>query len=85
MGNQSQDEVFLAAQEAVGAHRDSQDLSYGPLPCPKCSKWYKNQHCLTSHMSQDCGKAPRYECTICYSKFKRKYNLKTHVISVHKT
>ncbi|XP_017783504.1 PREDICTED: longitudinals lacking protein, isoforms A/B/D/L-like isoform X3 [Nicrophorus vespilloides] len=26
MGNQSQDEVFLAAQEAVGAHRDSQDV-----------------------------------------------------------
>ncbi|CAH1367270.1 longitudinals lacking protein, isoforms H/M/V isoform X6 [Tenebrio molitor] len=26
MGNQSQDEVFLAAQEAVGAHRDSQGL-----------------------------------------------------------
>lgn len=24
MGNQTQDEVFLAAQEAVGAHRDSQ-------------------------------------------------------------
>ncbi|CAG9760680.1 unnamed protein product [Ceutorhynchus assimilis] len=27
MGNQSQDEVFLAAQEAVGAHRDSQEPS----------------------------------------------------------
>ncbi|XP_044747915.1 longitudinals lacking protein, isoforms A/B/D/L isoform X2 [Coccinella septempunctata] len=27
LGNQSQDEVFLAAQEAVGAHRDSQDAS----------------------------------------------------------
>ncbi|XP_060534636.1 longitudinals lacking protein, isoforms H/M/V-like isoform X1 [Cylas formicarius] len=27
MGNQSQDEVFLAAQEAVGAHRDSQGKS----------------------------------------------------------
>ncbi|XP_045462071.1 longitudinals lacking protein, isoforms H/M/V [Harmonia axyridis] len=26
IGNQSQDEVFLAAQEAVGAHRDSQDV-----------------------------------------------------------
>ncbi|XP_022903214.1 longitudinals lacking protein, isoforms H/M/V isoform X8 [Onthophagus taurus] len=26
MGNQSQDEVFLAAQEAVGAHRDSQEF-----------------------------------------------------------
>lgn len=28
MGNQSQDEVFLAAQEAVGAHRDSQGKIY---------------------------------------------------------
>lgn len=30
MGNQSQDEVFLAAQEAVGAHRDSQGKIYDP-------------------------------------------------------
>ncbi|XP_066250478.1 longitudinals lacking protein-like isoform X1 [Euwallacea similis] len=29
MGNQSQDEVFLAAQEAVGAHRDSQGYTDG--------------------------------------------------------
>ncbi|XP_068892666.1 longitudinals lacking protein, isoforms H/M/V isoform X20 [Tenebrio molitor] len=28
MGNQSQDEVFLAAQEAVGAHRDSQGIVF---------------------------------------------------------
>lgn len=32
MGNQSQDEVFLAAQEAVGAHRDSQ----GKIFCFNC-------------------------------------------------
>lgn len=41
MGNQSQDEVFLAAQEAVGAHRDSQGRIYDPLqstPFPKCNK-----------------------------------------------
>ncbi|XP_056648392.1 longitudinals lacking protein-like isoform X7 [Diorhabda sublineata] len=31
MGNQSQDEVFLAAQEAVGAHRDSQEPSDSSL------------------------------------------------------
>lgn len=30
MGNQSQDEVFLAAQEAVGAHRDSQGKNQYP-------------------------------------------------------
>lgn len=32
MGNQSQDEVFLAAQEAVGAHRDSQGKICDPVP-----------------------------------------------------
>ncbi|XP_019881118.1 longitudinals lacking protein, isoforms A/B/D/L isoform X4 [Aethina tumida] len=31
MGNQSQDEVFLAAQEAVGAHRDSQEIMESTL------------------------------------------------------
>jgi hypothetical protein len=31
MGNQSQDEVFLAAQEAVGAHRDSQGKIYDSI------------------------------------------------------
>lgn len=42
MGNQSQDEVFLAAQEAVGAHRDSQgridDLIFQTLllQCNSC-------------------------------------------------
>lgn len=31
MGNQNQDEVFLAAQEAVGAHRDSQGRIFDPF------------------------------------------------------
>lgn len=41
MGNQSQDEVFLAAQEAVGAHRDSQGKISDPLhtnPLPLSNK-----------------------------------------------
>lgn len=42
MGNQSQDEVFLAAQEAVGAHRDSQGKICDPLhttPLPLCNQF----------------------------------------------
>lgn len=31
MGNQNQDEVFLAAQEAVGAHRDNQGRIFDPF------------------------------------------------------
>lgn len=41
MGNQSQDEVFLAAQEAVGAHRDSQGKICDPrltAPLPHSNK-----------------------------------------------
>lgn len=36
MGNQNQDEVFLAAQEAVGAHRDSQGKIYDPYRVDAC-------------------------------------------------
>ncbi|XP_025834636.1 longitudinals lacking protein, isoforms H/M/V isoform X18 [Agrilus planipennis] len=63
MGNQNQDEVFLAAQEAVGAHRDSQETSnFRPkheiarYPCKKfvcqiCGKVYINQRAnLLRHM-----------------------------------
>ncbi|KRT81073.1 BTB domain-containing protein [Oryctes borbonicus] len=48
MGNQSQDEVFLAAQEAVGAHRDSQgridDLIFETLilQCNRCIYGYNS-------------------------------------------
>lgn len=54
MGNQSQDEVFLAAQEAVGAHRDSQgkifvsivkDLPINSAPNLQCSLYIFSIDC----------------------------------------
>ncbi|XP_022903213.1 longitudinals lacking protein, isoforms H/M/V isoform X7 [Onthophagus taurus] len=65
MGNQSQDEVFLAAQEAVGAHRDSQDsgqirslfptggvynLVQKPFFCDVCGTQYKYIKNLMNHL-----------------------------------
>ncbi|XP_044270678.1 longitudinals lacking protein, isoforms H/M/V isoform X48 [Tribolium madens] len=72
MGNQSQDEVFLAAQEAVGAHRDSQDfdevsalLKAKPTsiyPCIVCkklmSKGNLKRHYITQHLT-DKTKKPK--------------------------
>ncbi|XP_025834630.1 longitudinals lacking protein, isoforms A/B/D/L isoform X4 [Agrilus planipennis] len=40
MGNQNQDEVFLAAQEAVGAHRDSQVRIHVRHPKARAPKTY---------------------------------------------
>ncbi|XP_044270680.1 longitudinals lacking protein, isoforms H/M/V isoform X50 [Tribolium madens] len=51
MGNQSQDEVFLAAQEAVGAHRDSQGYSY---TCQTCGKSYMYKTNLNHHIKFYC-------------------------------
>ncbi|XP_044270638.1 longitudinals lacking protein, isoforms A/B/D/L isoform X11 [Tribolium madens] len=87
MGNQSQDEVFLAAQEAVGAHRDSQDN----YPCPKCDKSYKTLGSLRRHMNYMCGrKGPplsgytllnnTYICNQCNNPYKSKSSIRRHLV-----
>ncbi|CAH1367275.1 hypothetical protein MTP99_008524 [Tenebrio molitor] len=56
----------------------------GGARCPQCKKWYKNSSSLAAHRSQDCGKGAQYQCSVCSSKFTRKYSLKMHLFSVHK-
>ncbi|XP_063915145.1 longitudinals lacking protein, isoforms H/M/V isoform X6 [Zophobas morio] len=90
MGNQSQDEVFLAAQEAVGAHRDSQEVRAAVLKradftdniCPVCKRVFKRKdhvqrHYLELHIfnQENMG----YPCTSCDKFFKRKYILDNHM------
>nr|CAI5865328.1 unnamed protein product [Callosobruchus analis] len=76
MGNQSQDEVFLAAQEAVGAHRDSQD----PLPfrCHRCGRGYSVNYTLERHLKYECGVARKFSCQVCSRKFSRRDILRNH-------
>nr|XP_022903212.1 longitudinals lacking protein, isoforms H/M/V isoform X8 [Onthophagus taurus] len=78
MGNQSQDEVFLAAQEAVGAHRDSQDFR-----CLNCHKRMKNRKTLKYHMNM-CGKEKLFQCNLCEYKCYSKYRLLNHTARLHK-
>ncbi|KAH1008481.1 hypothetical protein HUJ05_009033 [Dendroctonus ponderosae] len=93
-GNQSQDEVFLAAQEAVGAHRDSQgedgswylrkieqEVGY---PCQNCGKVYKHRGNMRRHMQYECGKAAMFHCSFCDRKFHQQSNLKRHFENKHK-
>ncbi|XP_019881128.1 longitudinals lacking protein, isoforms A/B/D/L isoform X15 [Aethina tumida] len=95
MGNQSQDEVFLAAQEAVGAHRDSQGKGNnwylqeidpelaGGFPCTNCGKIYKHRGNMRRHMVYECGKQARFQCSYCDRKFHQQSNLKRHFENKH--
>nr|CAH7720347.1 unnamed protein product [Callosobruchus chinensis] len=94
MGNQSQDEVFLAAQEAVGAHRDSQgDVKWylrhldaestQGFPCGNCGKIYKHRGNMRRHMVYECGKQAQFQCSHCFRKFHQQSNLKRHFENKH--
>jgi hypothetical protein len=94
MGNQSQDEVFLAAQEAVGAHRDSQGYVYkardksgltNQYYCENCNRSYKYYRNLKSHQKLECGKEARFLCSYagCTYKTKIKRYLHMHILNKH--
>ncbi|KAL4149030.1 hypothetical protein QTP88_003108 [Uroleucon formosanum] len=82
-GNQTTDEVFMNAQEAVGAHRDTQGhFSSHKWPCPQnCGRSYKNKHSLASHLKYECGVQPQFTCKNCNRTFKLKHHLKSHIMS----
>ncbi|XP_018332844.1 longitudinals lacking protein isoform X11 [Agrilus planipennis] len=80
MGNQNQDEVFLAAQEAVGAHRDSQGCSnligidFKDSVDPFC---YRK---LFLGSKRDLFYPDQfYTCPNCPKRYKAKYTLKRHL------
>ncbi|XP_015109622.1 longitudinals lacking protein, isoforms A/B/D/L isoform X28 [Diachasma alloeum] len=91
------DEVFLAAQEAAQAHRDSQgkslpprrknrkdQLSNGRYPCPKCMADFKYLFDLTRHLKFRCGQEARFMCPYCGQKSKVVYSLYRHIRSRHR-
>ncbi|XP_026814572.1 sex determination protein fruitless-like isoform X4 [Rhopalosiphum maidis] len=81
-GNQTTDEVFMNAQEAVGAHRDTQEYSSERRwICPKnCGRTYKASKQLHRHMTE-CGVPRRFKCNQCFKSFKRNDHLKQHLMS----
>ncbi|XP_043284405.1 longitudinals lacking protein isoform X30 [Venturia canescens] len=85
------DEVFLAAQEAAQAHRDSQDASmmgYLNSPrvtysCKNCGKIYNYYSSLARHLKHECGVEPKFHCPLCPYRTKHKSSLNTHLNGRH--
>ncbi|XP_050061542.1 longitudinals lacking protein, isoforms A/B/D/L-like isoform X4 [Aphis gossypii] len=94
-GNQTTDEVFMNAQEAVGAHRDTQGSlrwrmvnkqlketgSDGRITCPKnCGSHYKSKSGLYNHLKYECGIEPQFKCNYCGKSFARHSNMRRHML-----
>ncbi|XP_060879618.1 longitudinals lacking protein, isoforms H/M/V-like isoform X34 [Metopolophium dirhodum] len=82
-GNQTTDEVFMNAQEAVGAHRDTQDQK-SIFFCPKgCGRRYKQKCTLNRHLKFECGIQPMFKCSMCGKYFRHTFSLKFHLADIH--
>ncbi|XP_060879584.1 longitudinals lacking protein, isoforms N/O/W/X/Y-like isoform X2 [Metopolophium dirhodum] len=85
-GNQTTDEVFMNAQEAVGAHRDTQVLLCSRkyvCPTPNCNRSYSNKSSVKQHLRFECQKKPQFYCVVCLKPFFRKTSLKSHMERRH--
>ncbi|XP_060839256.1 sex determination protein fruitless-like isoform X21 [Rhopalosiphum padi] len=97
-GNQTTDEVFMNAQEAVGAHRDTQDFLQllestnkdslqDPVSCPNdCGRSYRGKsrkYVLKRHVMYECQTPPQFSCPVCLRPFKRKDEMFIHQQKKH--
>ncbi|XP_011298990.1 longitudinals lacking protein, isoforms A/B/D/L isoform X16 [Fopius arisanus] len=94
------DEVFLAAQEAAQAHRDSQGVMQTTWQfvavnpeiedistrhrCMTCGKSYKRRTHLRRHNQYECGVPRRFRCPYCSQDFRQRSCIWTHIRKLHK-
>lgn len=79
-----QDGFFLSRQRRVNGDGDGDE---DPAHCPNlCGRFYRGVYRksnLRRHLFE-CGVLPRYPCSLCDKRFFRRYQLRMHLIVVHK-
>ncbi|KAL1452002.1 hypothetical protein WDU94_006322 [Cyamophila willieti] len=74
----------MSARELANrAKRTHNDTGVFQCPTPHCNRIYSRRRSLNRH-KQECGQLPRYKCTLCPYRGKRKDSLKSHMVHGHK-
>lgn len=73
--------VFFTGKAAN--HYLEQNIERPRYYCPKCSRHYKHEHILRRHLELECGVEPKFACSYCHYKSKRKYELSRHIKTRH--
>lgn len=59
-----------------------------PAICPNmCGRRYrgeKRKYHLKRHLTNECGVPKQFQCHMCFKRFAQNYNLKSHLLLVHK-
>ncbi|KAJ9593507.1 hypothetical protein L9F63_014937 [Diploptera punctata] len=55
-----------------------------PYACHQCGRTYKWRSSLNSHIHNECGKEPRFQCPYCPHRCKVKSNLNKHIRNFHR-
>ncbi|XP_033231816.1 zinc finger protein 761-like [Belonocnema kinseyi] len=51
--------------------------------CNRCARTYKQKRYLAWHQKFDCGVMPQFQCKFCGRRFKRKFNMRVHINTLH--
>lgn len=52
--------------------------------CGECGRTYKLKSSLRNHQKWECGKEPRFNCSLCNYKAKQKMHMLRHMQRVHR-
>jgi hypothetical protein len=63
--------------------QNASDDKASTFHCIRCGKQYLRKRTLLRHMRYDCGTEPRFSCSMCGLRARRRYTLTSHLVAVH--
>jgi len=58
-------------------------VSVNWFKCNSCGRSYKYKRSLYNHLKFECGVQQKFSCNICFKKFARRGNLRSHLGIIH--